>query len=90
VDYYWEEKGFQQKIDLIKGLISVEGNIIFGNTGFNKESISLYGAYQGENVPKRVVYEITMDHIEMFKKSKTIEEVIEIYNSIGYFQDDCQ
>ena len=90
MDYYWEEKGFQQKIDLIKGLISVEGNIIFGNTGFNKESISLYGAYQGENVPKRVVYEITMDHIEMFKKSKTIEEVIEIYNSIGYFQDDCQ
>lgn len=83
----WLDKQFQQKIELIKGLISVQGNIVFGNTGFDKESVTLFGTYYGGDEPKSVRHQITKDHIEMIDGARTIEEVIEVYRDIGYFAE---
>jgi hypothetical protein len=66
-------------------LISVDGNIVFGNTGFNKESVILYGTFFSENEPKGVLYEVTKDHLESLRDANTIQEVIEVYYDIGYF-----
>lgn len=83
----WLDKQFQQKLDLIKALISVDGNIVFGNTGFEKDSVTLSGTYYGGDEPKGVRYQITKDHIEMIDGARTIEEVIEVYRNIGYFTE---
>ncbi|MGF7535055.1 hypothetical protein AAGG74_15400 [Bacillus mexicanus] len=85
--YIWLDKKFQQKLDLVKGLISVEGNIVFGNTGFEKNSVTLYGLYYGDTEPKVVKYILTKDHIEMLDSAQSIDEVIEVYRKIGYFKE---
>lgn len=85
--FIWLDKQFQQKVDLIKGLLSVEGNIVFGDTGFTKDSVTLHGLYYGGDEPKSVKYQITKDHIEMLDNSHSIEDVIQVYKEIGYFEE---
>lgn len=85
--YIWLDKKFHQKLDLIKGLISVEGNIVFEDTGFTNNSVTLYGLYYGDAKPKNVKYKLTKDHIEMLDSAHSIDEVIEVYRKIGYFKE---
>lgn len=82
--HIWLDKQFQQKVDLIKGLISVEGNIVFDDTGFTKDSVTLFGVDYSDE-PKGVKYQITKDHIEMLDNAHSIDQVIQVYSSIGYF-----
>lgn len=87
MEKHWLEKQLQQKLALIKGLISVEGNIIFGNTGFTKDSVVFYGSYFGGDEPKSVNYSVEKEHIELLKEASGTSDIIEIYKNIGYFSE---
>lgn len=81
----WENNKLRMKIDLIKGLASVEGNITFDMLGWEKDnSVVLYGTYWGGEEPKGVRYLIIKDYIEMLKDAITIKDVIQVYKSIGF------
>lgn len=88
MDTIWRNKQTQQKLDLIKGLISVEGNIIFGDAVFTKNTVNLHGMYYGGDEPKRVNFQVTKDHIEMLDNAHSIKEVIEVYENISYFKNE--
>jgi hypothetical protein len=83
----YQERKMHMKMDLLKGLISVDGNITISMTGLNpnKKEITFTGTYWGGNSPKRVEYIVVKDYFEMLEDANTVEDVMNVYNAIGYF-----
>ena len=80
-------KHLQMNVDLIKGLASVDGNITFNSIGYSDNRVILYGTYWGEEESKAVKFSIEEEYVEMLEKANSVQDVLEVYDTIGYFKN---
>ncbi|WP_338335485.1 hypothetical protein [Bacillus altitudinis] len=75
------------RIDVIRALIGLEGDIRMGSTLYSKKGIELDGHYKDRHKNNRLKFFIDNSYVELLREAKDFNDVYEIYESIGYFKE---